>query len=149
MRKPIDIKRDYGDRYKVTLDEAARHEVNGRNNPWYYQIPCKVGNIYPYSSKLLAFYCEGTGIKARLLREQKNIKLIQDGDIEGVFLFTPDQFDIIAQYAKPRKRRRLSPEQRERLIEAGKGNLKNRKKTGVNHIVDSQTKDSGVSGMEG
>jgi len=48
-----------------------------------------------------------------------DIELVQDGDKEGVFRFTPGQFEIVAKYARPRRRRRLSKEHKQKLTKAG------------------------------
>jgi len=54
------------------------------------------------------------------------IELIQDGNFEGVFIFDLNQFEKIAKYARPKKRRRLSEKHRSRLLES---NLKCRFKS--------------------
>jgi len=108
----------YGLEYKINYDQTAYAEQNGRKNPWHFQIPCKYGYIYPYSNTKLAFYCRGYKIKQRIIRELPEIELIQDGDIEGVFIFTLNQFEKIAKYARPKKRRRLSEKHRNSLLES-------------------------------
>jgi len=47
-----------------------------------------------------------------------DIELVQDGDKEGVFRFTPGQFEIVAKYARPRRRRRLSKDHKQKLAES-------------------------------
>lgn len=118
---PINLRELYGKRCKIGLDEAAQYESGGRNDPWLFQIPCKFGHIYPISDKFLGFWCEGIRVRARLRREHPEIEEIQEGDLESVFQFTRDQFDIVAEYAKPRRRRRLSEKQRKIQIERLKG----------------------------
>jgi hypothetical protein len=117
--EPIDINRIFGKRYKTEFDPAAYEEPGGKTDLWYCQIPCKYGCIYPYSSDKLAFYCDGYRIKTKIIREHPEIKLLQDGDIEAVFIFPVRQFDILAKYAKPRRKRRLSATHKEKLASSG------------------------------
>jgi len=118
---PIDLKALFGRRYKITLDEAAGHEPGGKNDPWYCLIPCERGHIYPFSDRLLAYCCCGTKIRARLRRDYPELEVRQwSDDGEAVFLFTPDALEIIAEYAKPKRRRRLSSKQREQFVAVGR-----------------------------
>jgi len=111
---PLNLKQMYGDKYRVELDGAAQ-------SAWHLWVLCKFGHIYPYSGKLLAYFCESGGIRAKLKRDHPEIECPQWGD-DGVavFLFTPDQFGIIAEYAKPKKRRKLSAEHKAKLLEASR-----------------------------
>jgi len=116
---PLDLKQLYGNRYKITIDESALCEKETKRDPWYFQIPCKYGHIYPISDKYLGFWCDSGVIKARVEREAPEIELVQDSESEGVFRFAPGQFEIVAKYARPRRRRRLSKEHKEKLTKAG------------------------------
>ena len=82
--KPLNLKELFGDRYKIAIDESAFCENESKRNPWYFQIPCKYGHIYPISDKYLGFWCNSGGIKARMVREVNDIELVQDGEGEGV-----------------------------------------------------------------
>jgi len=42
--------------------------------------------------------------------------LVQDGDKEWTVTFSPDLFEQVAQVVAPRKRRKLSPEQRAKQV---------------------------------
>jgi len=117
----INLKNSFGLKYKITLDISAIHEVGGRSDPWYFQIPCKFGHIYPYSDTMLAFYCMGYKIKHKIIRELPEIEIIQDGDVEAVFIFPLSQFEKIAKYARPKKRRRLSEKHHSRLLDSNLG----------------------------
>ena len=122
--RPIDLRQLYGEYFRIQLDEAAECEPGGRNNPWYYQIPCKFGHIYPVSDKLLGFWCESGTIRGRLHREHPEIDVTNwSDDGEAIFLFTPNQMDIIAKYARPKKKRKLSEEHRQKLAKAGRDAL--------------------------
>ena len=41
----IDLKKTYGDTYRITFDEAAPGETRA-DRLWLQQIPCKYGHIY-------------------------------------------------------------------------------------------------------
>lgn len=121
MIKPLDLKNLFGLRFIIELDPAASCEPGGKTDPWYYQIPGKHGHIYPFSDKLLAYHCTGQKIRARLHRDHPELEVRQwTDDGEAVFLFTTLQFDMIAKYAQPRKRRRLSMEHRQKLAESNR-----------------------------
>ena len=120
MNQPLNFRQLYGHRHRIVLDESALCEPGGKDDPWYFQIPCRFGHIYPYSDKLLAFYFDGYGVRAKLHRKHRDIETRQWGDTEVVFLFTPEQFPVVAQYAKPKRRRRLSDEHRRKLAVAGR-----------------------------
>jgi len=118
--KPINLQNLYGKRFKIVIDESAFQPGERKDDPWYYQIPCKIGHIYPYSDKMLGFYCESGNIRNRLHREHPEIEVVNwSDDGEAIFLFTPDQFNIVAEYAKPKRKRRLSQEHRRKLEISG------------------------------
>ncbi len=119
MTQPLNLKELYTGRYRFVLDESALHEKGGRRNPWYFQIPCMYGHIYPHSDKLLGFCCESGRIIAKLRNDHPELPIPQDGDGAAIFLFTLDQFDVVAEYAKPRKKRRISEAQKTRLRQIG------------------------------
>ncbi|MEW5924345.1 MAG: hypothetical protein AB1746_10190, partial [Candidatus Zixiibacteriota bacterium] len=117
-RIPINLKEQYGDKFKIGLDEAASCEGESKKDPWYFLIPCKYGDIYPFSDRRLAFLCNGAGIRSRLQKEHPEIEVRNWSDNgETVFVFDPEQFNIIAEYAKPRRKRKVSPKERQRLSE--------------------------------
>ena len=118
---PIDLKEKFGKQYKIGYDPAV--EVGeSKHDPWNYLILCKHGNIYPYSAKKLAFYCIGSGIRKKLHKEHPDIEVYNwSDDGEAIFPFFLDQFDLIAKYAKPRRKRRLSEEQKQIQVDRLKG----------------------------
>jgi len=140
---PLNLRKIYGNCFKIVLDESAFLEPGGKKDPWYFQIPCKYGHLYPYSDKRIAFYCESGKVRARLLRNCPELEVRQCSDIgEAVFLFTPEQFDIVAEYARPRKKRRLSNKHKEKFIASGVSALKKHKKSKSNwqHSAQESTK---------
>ena len=139
MKKPIDLKEVYGDKFKITIDESASHDGESKKDPWNFQIPCKFGHIYPISNKLLGFFCESSKIATKIKRNLSKITIAQEGDFEAVFAFTPIQFDSIAQYAQPRKRRRYSDEYRKELTER----LSRARKQAQKHVRESAPGEQG------
>jgi len=128
--KQLNLKELFEKRFKIAIDESAFQLGESKDNPWYFQVPCKYGHIYPYSDKVLGFYCESGNIRKRLNREHPGIEIINwSDDGEAVFLFTPDQFDLIAKYAKPKRKKRLSQDHRRKLTSAGTDALKRHRKS--------------------
>jgi hypothetical protein len=149
LTKPLDLKKLYAGRYRIELDESAFCPGESKRNAWYFQIPCKHGHIYPCSDKLLGFYCTGPKIRVRLHADHPELKTPQWGDEEAVFLFLPAMLEIIAQYAKPRRKRQLSPERQKQLIEQGTDALKNLKNstiTAVSPAVTGRAQKIGITG---
>ena len=133
--EPLNLKELYGARFKIELDEAAFCEPGGRKNPWYFKVLCRYGDIYPYSDLLLGFFCNAAKVRGRLHQDHPEIEVRQWSDIgEAVFLFRPDQFDLVAQYARPRKRRQISDREKKRLARIGTEALRRHKKP---TIIDS------------
>ncbi len=118
--RPIDFKNLFGDRYRITLDPAAKFEPGGRHDPWQYVLPCRYGEIYPFDDRLLAVMVVG-GRKVPEMREL-GLAYQHDGDGEAAFLFTPDQFEEVAQIVQPRKRRQVSPANRKAARERAVAN---------------------------
>lgn len=115
---PIDLKTLAAGRFKLASDEAALTEPGGKKDPWYQVIPCRHGQIYPYSDSLLAIHSKGSGIRRRLQAiDGLTIRNWSD-DGEAIFLFPPALMDRVAEIVKPRRRKRLSEGHKARLIEA-------------------------------
>jgi hypothetical protein len=115
----LDLKKLYADCYKVALDPTA--DGHRKPDPMYFVISCKHGEIYPFSDQMLAVLVTSTKIAQRMKREHPKLKVHQDADDAIVFLFSLDQFDLVAGYVHPRKKRHLSTEHRELLRQVGFG----------------------------
>ena len=112
--KPVNLKEQFGDAYRIEHDPAALCEPGGRKNPWYFTIPCRNGHIYPHSDTLLALWWES---RVHLDKQCPALALYQDGDDEKVYLFAPEDFDEVAKVVHPKRRRRLTPSQRLKAIQ--------------------------------
>ena len=65
MSTPIDLRKKFGHRWKIGLDESAR----GRwSDPWTYSIVCCHGEIIPWGGDLLAASTKNAGAIANRLR---------------------------------------------------------------------------------
>ena len=112
------LKRLYGDRFRVTYEEsytAERGEGARGADPWLQIIPCKYGHLFPWGRNLLAASVDGHSNIAGELRRLACCLVVQDGDRgELTATFDPGDFEQVAEVMQPRKRRQvnLSDEQR-------------------------------------
>jgi hypothetical protein len=116
-----DLKAMFGDVFKVTHDPVCAPPANpeegrgSRSDPWLYTIPCRHGTIYPHGPDMLAFECTA---RRRIPGELDALGLTRRG--WDTWLFPITRFAEVAGVVHPRKRRRLSPAQKAKLLEAGK-----------------------------
>ena len=120
---PIDLKSLSDGRFKLALDEVALLEPGGKKDPWYQVMPCRHGQIYPYSDKLLAIHVKGYAARRKLADMAGLVQYNWSEDGEAVFLFAPALFEKVAEIVKPKRRRRLSEAQRMKLIQTGTESL--------------------------
>src|SRR5262245_14096623 len=114
MTTCISLLETFGDKYRITWDEAAG---NARSDPWMMQIPCREGiTIYPHGGNTLAVELTGHRNLVKRLAALPGLKLWQDGDDEKTFLFDLALFPQVAEIVKPhRLPPPLSDEQREEV----------------------------------
>lgn len=119
---PLNLKKIYGEKYKINLDESAHCPGESTKDPWYFQIPSKYGHFYPYSDEMLGFYCESGRVRGRLHRQHPEIEVRNwSDDGEAIFLFRPEQFNLVVKYAQPKRRKRLSEEHKAKLANSNRG----------------------------
>jgi hypothetical protein len=111
----IDLQKQFGDTYRITWDPA--HRPRESPDPWYAQIPCRFGLIYPHGQAMLAVEIDGHKNVVAQVKKVPGIVLHQDGDTEKTFLFPVDQFGAVAALVHPYRKRRLSEEQKARAVE--------------------------------
>lgn len=117
----IDLMKLYGKRYRVTLDESwdaetaeNRKEFTDKGEkPWYYEIVGRRGKLYLQKENACALECTGKvyknmRIELDLLRNcsEGPTRLVQEADL-----------DAVVKFIQPRKRKVLSPEQKQIQIE--------------------------------
>jgi hypothetical protein len=129
---PINLKTLAAGRFRITLDEVALIEPGGKKDPWYLVIPCRHGQIYPYSDTPLAIHSKGSGIRRKLQAIDGLTVRNWSDDGEAIFLFGSALFDRVAEIVKPKRKRRLSDSHKAKLIEAGSKALKAYQKSIVN-----------------
>jgi hypothetical protein len=124
----IDLKQQFGKRYKIGVEESV--ECPSYNtDPWYWEILCRIGpkkwksRIYSYGGEYLAVMVTSNVIANRM-RSWPELEVVQDADDAVVFKFHADHLDEVARAVGARTRRRLSPENRKKLTEAGTAALK-------------------------
>ena len=121
----INLKERFGAQYKVTYEESYYAERSRHTlvDPWLMIIPCQHGHIYPQGGDLLAVSTDKRGGIARQVIGSPFVTVEQDGTDGINATFPVERFDEVAAIVKPKRRRRLSAERRERLAEMGKVNL--------------------------
>jgi hypothetical protein len=111
----INLRERFGDRYRIGFDEAA---VNG-TDPSMQTIPCRFGTIYPHGGEKLAIQVDGHNRIAKQMAAIPGIALHQDGDDEKTLVFPVNLFDQVAAIVAPKRVRRLTDEQKAKLLDAG------------------------------
>jgi len=117
---PINLKDRYGDRFVVTHEEsyyAEKPEFRQQEEVWLQIIPCHKGHLMPFDDSHFAACTNHRGPTVNQLRVIPSAQMWQDGDDGVNVVFHIDHFEEVVQVMKPRKRRRLSPEARQALID--------------------------------
>ena len=122
MSECINLKERFGKQYRITFDPAYDHKGVPRKSldPSMMTIPCHKGIIYPYGGEYLAVEIDYHGPTAKQVGQIPGVVCTQDGDQEKTFKFHVDLFPQIAQLVIPRKKRRLTEEQKQKLVERGR-----------------------------
>lgn len=126
MSTPIDLRKEFGHRWKIGLVAAAR----GRwTDPWDYKIECRHGEIFPCGDDKLAASTTGPGSVANRLLRLPDIEVMHDGGDGATVVFSchsPVMRAVIS-LMKPRRARKASPAQ---LAALKRGRLSIRTETG-------------------
>jgi hypothetical protein len=118
----IDLQKLFGREYRIVRDPAyfADYGTNAhRHDPWYCCVSCKHGHIFPYGGLNLGASTDRRGAIANRLRRIPGVRVVQDGSDGVTVVFPIELFDAVAVHMKPRKRRRLTPEQRKKFVTSG------------------------------
>ena len=127
MADCIDLKEMFGHRYRIERDEAHAAEYGDGSrvhDPWLLTIPARHGHVYPWGGNRLAFSTTGRGPKAKAISGLPCVRIEQDADDGLTVTFDAADFAVVAKLAKPKTRRKLSPEHKAKLLAAGKPFLK-------------------------
>lgn len=90
---------------------AELSEYRTVDGAWLTIIPCRFGHIDPQGDRMLAAY-SGSRLKRKELAALDCVELYVEGDHELTVIFDVADFDRVAAVLEPKRRRRLSPEQR-------------------------------------
>jgi hypothetical protein len=118
----IDLAERFGQQYRVEYEEGyfAQYGPRARvNDPWLQIVPCRAGHICPWGGSKLAAVTNKPGATARKLAALPAAILWQDGSDGATVLFDVALLPQVAKLMHLRRCRRMSPEQRAKLIEAG------------------------------
>jgi len=137
----ISLKDQFGRRYRIAYEASylAEYGPGARTeDPWLMIIPCKYGVVLPWNVDALAASVDGHPNVAAKLRRLKCCHVVQDGDFgELTATFAVADLPKVAKIMRPRRRRKLSPDQLERLRAMGfkkgaqaHGNVRHTARTG-------------------
>ena len=108
MSTPIDLRAEYGHRWKIGLDAAA----GGRwSDPWNFKILCRHGEICPWGGGMLAASTRRAGAVANRLLALKGVEAIHDGDDGASIAFPISKLKDVAKVMKPRTAWHANPAQ--------------------------------------
>lgn len=108
MSTPIDVRAEFGHRWRIGLDEAA----GGRwKDPWYFQILCRYGVIVPWGGDLLAASTTTAGSIANRLKRLPSVEVAHDGDDGATVVFRRPLLKQVTPIIRPRTVRKASPAQ--------------------------------------
>jgi len=124
MTQTLNIKQNFS-QYRIACDPAADKSKEG--DPWYWIIVCKHGEIYLHGKETMAAMVKSSAV-ANQMKKWPELDITQEADDAVIFKFHIRDFEKVAKRMVARKRRRLSPEVRQKLIADGQ---KYRYKAGV------------------
>ena len=111
---PVDLNQ-YADRYHLGWDEATTIPGQSQEDrAWLRLIPCKLGDIFPWSETELAATVFGRK-KAKEAERLPFVTVAQGGGPgcgEVVVRFSPDYLNEMTEFMGARRRRRLSADHR-------------------------------------
>jgi len=116
----IDLKATFGGRFKWRYGPSyyAEHGDGAWvEDPWLIVLLCQNGVILPWGENNLAAASRTKGSIAKRLKDLPFTKVVQNGDDGITVTFDVAHFEQVAEIMRPRKRRRLSPEQKAKSIE--------------------------------
>ena len=134
-------------RYRFRLEESHRAENNQHikgDGRWFVEIPCRYGLIYPCGGDNLLAYAT-RGVKCHIAALGPDIQHYQnDGDAK-VFKFPVERLDEVAAILKPRRRRKLTPEQARKNVIVLEQARKRLSEIGQAAVERTQSAGEGVS----
>ena len=120
MTACIDLRKRFGEVYCIQSEVGTpmdRRRPRRDLNPWLLTIPCGLGHIYPHGGEFLGASTDRRGRAANRLASLPGVRVVQDGDDGVNVVFHVRNFHEIAKILKPRRRRRLSAEEKAERVE--------------------------------
>jgi hypothetical protein len=111
----IDLQEHFGRQYRIGIEDGA-----DRGDPWGLLLLCRHGHICPWGGHRLAACTNRRGPIANLLAKLPCVEVWADASDGITVLFDVADFDRVAEIIQPKRRRRLSPEHKAKLIEASR-----------------------------
>ena len=122
----INMRECFGDRFKIGYDPAyyvERPEFRAEEELWLQLILCQHGEIGPWGSDFLLACTRNRGTVATRLAALDCVEVVQDADDGLNAKFLVNDFEVVAEVMRPRRRRRgrkMTPEETTKLVEAGR-----------------------------
>lgn len=120
----IHLRERFGKRYKIGVDRESYVAQYGatavREDPWLLLIPGGRGHVYPHGGDLLAASTNTSGPTAKAVLQLPGVIVHQNGADGVTVLFREPQLSQVAQLLQLRRRRRVSDQERQRLVELGR-----------------------------
>src|SRR6516165_5689200 len=105
----VNLRDLFGKKYRISFDSARR--PGEKADPWFMQIRCRRGTVYPYGGSRLAVELDYHRKVSTQVAQIPGVIQTQDGDEEKTFVFDVALFDQVAAIVMPYKRPVLSAEQ--------------------------------------
>lgn len=117
----VNLKERFGSKWRIGYDPVYR--PGEKPDPWMMLIVCRYGEIGPHGDNQLRWDCDGYGkVRAKMKRlacTEVWSEVYTEGDDDICVLFDVANIDQVARVVKPRSRRVLTDEERQRLAEMG------------------------------
>ena len=150
---PPDLLDLYGKRYRVAYEESyyAQYGPDARTrDPWYMQILCKYGTIYPHGTNTLAASVEQHPGIAQRLKALPCTTISQEGDrAELTVTFPLANLPEVAKILQPRRRKQITEKERQRLRDIGRHYLFARRTGRQKRSAKGRKSKIGVRGQGG
>lgn len=116
----LNLREQFGETYKVDFEDG--HSGKENDEAFFQFIPSKLGSIHPWDNQNLSAYCNNKKLSHRLRKEIDSgiwagFKILVQGDEELRYTFPIDRIHEVAEILKAKRKRRLSLEHKEKLIE--------------------------------
>ena len=117
MSTCIDLRRQFGDCYRMRHEDAQHGKHARTEDPWLMVIACRNGHIGPWGGTTLVACTDRSGPVAKRLKSLPFAQVAQDGDDGVNVLFDVAHFDEVAQIMRPLRKYRVSKKEANRRAE--------------------------------